>query len=347
MIDWPGQVSIRARQAFWLLAVALVASNAVAALHWSRWTGDVVPEWPLGVDLLLVLPLCYAWVHRSQGRQAWLGAGALFGLGVLLGSWLLPEASKQAWRWLEAFRLPVLAIVVGLQAWLILAVVRRAWRQTAGGPLEIALAEGLQQRLGAHATTRLLMIEARLWIYALLRRPVRGPFPGVQHFSVHQQGGNASNQQAFLIIVAAEIPLLHALLHFAWSPLAALVVTTLSVYGWVFLWAEYRATWLRPISLEPRQLHIRHGLLGDVIVPLGAIVAVERVRGPVRRAARRLRYIGMGTANLRLALAPGTRLQTAFQHVEVDEIFLGVDDPAGVRAALGARPAPCTIDGSP
>lgn len=321
---------------FWWVAAVVLLGNAVLVTSWPRLTGTAASEWALGFDLLVLLPLLYLWTHRHRGRQAWFGAAALFGFGVLAGSWLLPAGSKQFWLLLETLRLPVLLIVVGVQLLLIATVIRAAWRQADARPLEDSIAAALQQRLGAQPTTRLLLIEARLWIYALLRRPLRAPFPGTRHFSVHRQGENASNQLAFLIIVAAEIPLAHALLHFIWSPLAALVITTLSLYGLVFLWAEYRATCLRPISLEDHHLHIRHGLLGDVVVPLSAIAAVERCQGAVRRVSGRLRFTGMGAANLRLVLAPGMRLQTPFRLTEVAEIYLGVDDPAGLQAALTA-----------
>lgn len=324
------------RAAFWLLAAAVLLTNAVLIAQWPRWTGTALREWPVAFDLLLLLPMLYWWAHRDTGRAAWLGAAAWFGLGVLAGSWLLPDAHKSLWLVLEALRLPALGLLLGLQLLLIGTVVRTAWRQRASGPLEEHLAAGLRQRLGEHLTTRLLTLEARLWIYALLRHPVRAAFAGTQQFSVHRQGGNASNQLAFLIIVGAEIPLAHVLLHFAFSPLVAIVVSTLSLYGLLFLWAEYRATLLRPISLEPGQLHIRHGLVGDVVVPLDAIAAVAAWQGPVRRSARRLRFVGMGSANLRLQLRPGTILETPFRRSEIAEIYVGVDDAARLRTALQA-----------
>lgn len=332
--------SAKVRRAFWLLAFALIAGNAVLTLHWTRWTGDAVPEWPMAFDLLLVLPACYLWVHRRQGRQAWWGAAALLGVGVLAGSWSLPETSKQAWRWLEAIRLPLLLVFVTAQALLLTGIFRAAWRQRGREVIEDSVCAGLAHRFGHSALTRLLALEARLWIYALLRRPAAAEFPGQAHFSVHAQGGNASNQVAFLVLMAAEIPLLHLLLHFLWSPLAALVITVLSLYGWLFLWAEYRATRLRPVSLDGARLRVRHGITIDFVVPLDGILRAERCRGPVRRSAGRLRAYGMGEANVRLLLCPGTRIETAFGTPLVKEIYLGVDQPDALLLALrGAQVA--------
>lgn len=335
MIALPAKPAGKTHRYFWLLALAVFAGNAVLAWNWTQWTGEPLPEWPLGIDVLLLLPLAYLWVHRQRGwKQALGGAAALFGFGVLAGSWLLPDASKQLWRHLEALRIPAILLLVALQGMLFAGIARAAWRSRRTQPIEDAVQEGLERTLGANAMSRLLALESRLWIYALLPRPAPAGFAGRQHFSVHAQGGNVSNQVAFLVIVGAEIPLLHVLLHWMWSPLAAIVVTVLSLYGWLFLWAEYRASWLRPISLEGSHLRIRHGIAIDYNVSLACIAQAHAYRGPTHRAAGRLRAYGMGQPNIRLQLHPDTRIATSFGFVAAHEILLGVDHPAALLAAL-------------
>ena len=43
--------------------------------------------------------------------------------------------------------------------------------------------------------------------------------------------------------------------------------------------ADYRATLLRPTTLEPAGLHVRNGVLGDVHVPYDRIARLEEMAG--------------------------------------------------------------------
>jgi len=89
------------------------------------------------------------------------------------------------------------------------------------------------------------------------------------------------------------------------------------------------------VSLNATTLHLRHGLVDDIAVPRAAIVAARLHRGaPPARARGRLRCVGMGRANLHLALAPGTRLALLSGEREVQEIYIGVDAPEPLLRAL-------------
>ena len=151
-----------------------------------------------------------------------------------------------------------------------------------------------------------------------------------------RQGQNLSNQHAFLVLMAVELPIAHGLLR-PWSPALAWTVTALSLYGLLFAWAESRATRWRPISLFNDCLQLREGVLLDVALPLSCIAAVERLEGPVARQRGRWRLAGMGRCNLRLRLHTGTRLPGLTGWHEVHEICLGVDEPARLMAALTQR----------
>lgn len=186
-----------------------------------------------------------------------------------------------------------------------------------------------------------------MWLYALLRRPPRHAFPGLRHFHVGTQGMNASNQVGFLAIVGAEIPIVHVLLHFLVDPVVAAVVTALSIYGFVFMLAEYRATLHRPLSVTASGLQVRYGIAGDFLVDWAAIADAAPMRGPAHRAKGRVRLVGMGEANVRITLGPGTRLPGLAGPREVGEIVLGVDDAAGFIAEMRARCRNAADGGSP
>ncbi len=320
---------------FWAGVAVLIAGNAwLARIHPSP-----TPEWPVAFDLLLLLPFAYWWVHRKRGRAALVGAAALFGTGILVGGWIVPTGSQVWWPWLQQLRYVGLFAVLLVQAGLLSVLVREVVRAQQGQNLELALDDAISRRLGRTGIASVLRLEARMWLYALVRRPVRHAFAGDAHFHVHLQQGNASNQGAFLLLIAVEVPVMHVIVHL-FNPLAAIIVSALSVYGFIFLWAEYRATRLRPVSATATCLQIRYGVAGDVAVPWACIASVTRHSGLARRATGRMRFIGMGAANVRIGLRRGTRLPGLLGEREVDEVLLGIDEPERFIACLHARISP-------
>lgn len=319
---------------FWLFAVGVLAANALLAGPLRPWHGESVLEWPVAVDLLLLLPGAYLWVHRGRGRQALVGALALFASGIWIGSLILPPASQQAWPWLLQLRYALLAAVLATQVLLVVTMLREVLRARATSNLEGAVDAALTRRLGAMGMANLFRLEARMWLYALLRHPARHPFPGRAQFYGHRQQGNASNQQGLLILMAVEIPVAHLFLHWLASPVAAIVVSVLSGYGFIFMLAEYRATMHRPTTLDGELLQIRYGIAGDVGVPLARIADVGHYRASARRKSGRMRFVGMGAANVRLGLLPGTRLRGLLGEREVHEVLLGLDEPERFIASI-------------
>lgn len=147
---------------------------------------------------------------------------------------------------------------------------------------------------------------------------------------------NASNQLGFLYLIGAEIPIAHFLVSL-FDPLAAAIVTALSIYGFLYMLAEYRGTLHRPISVDTSGLQIRYGVAADLHLPWKSIVHADRFKGSVRRARGELRLIGMGEANVVLQLAPGTRLAGLFGERDTQRIYLGVDDPTALIAEVQNR----------
>ncbi|MBI3154758.1 MAG: hypothetical protein HYZ20_05065 [Burkholderiales bacterium] len=322
----------RSRAIFGLLLAGVLGTAVLAVrLHESRQLP--VPEWPLAVDLFLVVPLAYLVAFRPRPKQALLALATIVGLGVLFGSFVLPEKSKQLWLLLEPLRW---AVVAGLVGWQLLAMAQIGLdlrSAPAGQNLETRLHEVIERRLGAGTMTGLLELEARIWLYAFCRDSTRLHFASAQAFSAHRQGGNASNQAGFLLLLAIELPIAHVMLHL-FSPTLALAVTAATLYGGLFLFAEYRATRLRPVTLDDGIVHLRYGIVTDARLPVRAIVEAQAVDMRPRRASGRMRLMGMGRANVRLRLAPGTRLKTIFGGKEIAELYIGLDEPGRFIAAV-------------
>ncbi len=331
-----GTLPARGGMRFFAFAAAVAGVNALLVGNYLRFEAGPAPEWPVMVDLLLFVPLVYLALNWRQGKEAVFRSLALAGLGALAGSLILPVESKNAWLIVEDLRFAALAIVVLFQLGLIVLLVTQVARERLDQNLEMSLDRAIGDRFGDTVFARVLRLESRVWLYGLLRRPIRHAFPGIRHFHAGKQGMNASNQAGFLMIFGAEIPIAHFLVYLI-DPTLAAIVTALSVYGFLFMLAEYRATLHRPLSVTERGLQVRYGVASDFLVDWSCIATVAPTRGSVRRAKGRVRLIGMGEANVLIELAPGGRVTGLTGSRSVTQIYLGVDDPAGFIAEISAR----------
>jgi hypothetical protein len=132
------------------------------------------------------------------------------------------------------------------------------------------------------------------------------------------------------VVNTAPIPIVHFVVA-AFVPAVAWVLTILTALTSFWMWAEYRATQARPISLDSQTLYLRYGTLTDLRIPIIAIHSARGLRwqdcaatGP-RTLPRPIVYQGMGAANVEFALHDGTVYR------------IGVDQPAIFLAELQAR----------
>lgn len=320
------------RRTFIGLVIAVVLGNYLATRWYVAQISPQVPEWPIGFDLLILIPSAYLLIFRPPLKRALIAVIALLSLGILAGSMLIPEDSKFVWHQLAQIRWGYLLLLICAQVATIAVVlvdIARSWR---AGNLEQALHDAIEKRIGTGQVAELLKADGRVWVYLINRDDTRLKFEGVPFFG-RNVDQNASNQQAFLILMAIEIPIAHLVIHL-FSPTVAMVATSLGLYGLLFLYSEYRATLMRPTTLTADHLHIRQGVLGDLILDYRDIEDVQETRDRPRRAKGRLRFVGMGSANTLLLLKPGAPVTTLLGPQQIREIYVGLDDAAAFRQQL-------------
>jgi hypothetical protein len=113
---------------------------------------------------------------------------------------------------------------------------------------------------------------------------------------------------------------------------AVATATAVTAVTAVIMFAERRATRRRLVTVTDEAIHLRYG----IVVPLSRVRLAEPCRGRPGRIQGRLRLAGMGQANVRIELSPGTRLATALGERDVSEIFVGVDEPERFMRAVAA-----------
>lgn len=299
--------------------------------------GSANYEWLYFIDALIVLPiLCFVCVKNK--KEALLKAIVLCSIAVLVGSFIIPQTSKLVWPYLEQGRYFILAALLLLELSVLLTVyvsIKAALKQDIDP--DLAVAEPIQRYLGDGIVGKVFSFETRMWTYALFASRIKTEhFTGEQHFTYHQKDGAQSNLLGFIFLITVELPIAHILLHFFWSPLAANIITALTLFSLVFFIAEYRAYGKRPISLTANALIIRYGIYQPLVIPLSKIAAVKPHTSYVKRAKHVKRFNSSGVPNIAIDLKPSTDGQ---DHV-IQTLYLGIDKPQVFLNELNARLTP-------
>lgn len=274
------------------------------------------PEWPLLIDGLVVLPILCFWFVKDK-KEAVIKAVSYSCLIIFLGSFVIPESSKVVWPYLESLRyLAVLAFIV-LEITTILTVFFAVKASlTKDTDPDLAISKPIERILGKGVISSLLSFEARVWTYALFSKKIRKQnFDGDYHFSCHKKDGAQSNQLGFIFIILFELPAVHMLLHFLWSPFAANLITGLTLLGLIFFIAEYKAIAIRPISIVPDGIIVRYGIWNPLRITLSEINHIQPNSNFIRRSRNVNRFNLAGNPNIEIKLNSGKL------------IYLGVDSP--------------------
>jgi hypothetical protein len=136
----------------------------------------------------------------------------------------------------------------------------------------------------------------------------------------------------YAIAVASlfEIVPVHLLLH-RWSPLAAWVATSLSLYAMIWLIGLARSITLQPVVVGPDSVDIRFGLLFRLRIPRDEIASIRGAEPGDTVVPRR------SEPNVCLQLRRRMKAEGALGMTrQVDRIALAADEPAEFQRALAS-----------
>ncbi len=287
--------------------------------------GRAKQEWLFMLDALIVLPLVCWWAIKDK-KEAAVKALAYTCLAVLVGSYIIPDTEKVIWPYLESSRYLVLAGFVVMEILTVATVIiaiRAGLKR--GDDVDEAIRQPVERLFGTGVLAQVMQLEARVWTWLLfghrLTSAENQDKHRIQTFSVHNKDGAQSNALGFILLIAFEIPIVHLLLHFIWSPLAANIISGLTVFSLVFFIAEYRAMAARSVTIEKNDVVIRYGVFNPYRVPLAAIQTVSPSTGFIRRAKHIKRFNFAGDPNIVITL--NTRVTGTDCHT----LYLGLDNP--------------------
>lgn len=322
--------------AFALFVLGSAIANSVAVRQ--PWLADAGSYFELVMmaQVFLLWPLLFLLMVYPITRKA-SHVMIPVAIGILFTSRILPADWKHYWRYVETLRWILMGGFLVAEVWVMSLLLRSLTRLRGTDQPESMIRETVEGHLGESVASRLMATELLMWFFSLASWRSRGyRYVGQELFTTHRHDDNLSTKQAFLILIGAEMPIMHFVI-WLWNHTAALVVTAISVYGYFWLLGEYRASKLRPVSIDDDFLYLRYGLLGNEKVPLRSIVGACAFDRPMRRQRGLLRHTPAMRPNLRIQLRGRTEIEHVFGTSTYETIVLGVDEPARLIAAINAR----------
>jgi hypothetical protein len=296
----------------------------------------------LTVDLTLLVPLLY-WFTCVR-RRGWprITVAPVFVAAVLIASWMLPAAHRGTVELLEYALAPLELGLLGLIGW-------RAWRgwrafgERRRAPADEmdavdALREAARELVGSPALARVVSYELAILYLALAGWRLE-PRRDRRCFTCYRDASYGVLFAALMIVAAIELVAVHLALHVWVGPVAAWVVSALSLYGVLWLLGDYQALRLRPTVVTGDGIRLRLGLRWETELPFRAVRSVERAGEEPRRED--LKMAVLGAPNVRLRLLESVSVY-GFYGVRrtTRSILLAVDSPDRfvelVRARLDA-----------
>ena len=330
--------AIRSRTALFA-AVALGVYLTATVLGAELATLPHADRIALGItlDLALVVPAAYYWlVVRPRG---WPVAGVLpiVIAGVVAAGLVIPAMHHDVVRAAERLLLPAEAMVVGWIAWRATRAARAAGAAHDADPLTTLQAGAAAVIPGRAAAVIASELGVLYYGLAAWRARPHAP-PGAESFSTHRTSGHGGLVFALLLITAVEGVVVHVLLA-NWNAAVAWIVTALTVYGALWLLADYRATVLAPLSWDGTTLRVRCGLRWRARLANAQLRRIARAPTDGAGDAQSLTFLA--DPNVWIECVPPAELHGPFGlRREATWIGLSVDDADRFRTVIARHHAP-------
>ena len=295
------------------------------------------PQINLGItlDLTLTLPFAYLFFIRKT-KISKLTAIPVFIFGLFFASFILPQENSLL-HILRLFVFPALEIgVLGFAGYTIFRA-RKTYKSFDEKNSDTM--ENLRQTLAVEfpspALGRAAAFEIAVLYYAFFKW--RGEKPEENLFTYHRETGVLALLSIFIFLVLAETVALHLIIA-NWNAVAAWILTALSVYFALQIFAHGKAVLLRPIKLGENDIMVRCGIIGDAQIAYEKIKEIETIKPPFEDETDAIKLTAarkLTAPNVKITLREAEILN-GFYGVEkkFKTILLAVDQAEKFKAAI-------------
>lgn len=224
---------------------------------------------PITIDFLITIPLIYFLIIRKRNIPK-ITVLSMFVLGVIVLSFTLPEEHQSLLSVVKTFAIPLIEVtVLSFVIYKTIKISRSYKEQKNSGDfyttMKIAASEVLPKQVAA-----ILVTEISVIYYGFInwkRKKLEE-----NEFSYHVKSTTMSIIIGFLMVILIETFAVHFLL-LKWSAVAAWILTILSAYTALQIFALARSISKRPIKIDTQtqELILRFGFFSEWSVPLNKI----------------------------------------------------------------------------
>lgn len=226
------------------------------------------------IDLLVVAPLVYFFAIRKS-KVSKLSVSRIFIAGLLVAGFILNSHEN---TFLSNIKIWVSPIIEGVVIFFIVQKFYFACKKakaTNGSQLDFLMhcRAVMFQMTGNEKAGNIISSEIAVLYYALLGRKSK-TIDNQTTFTGYKESGIISVLWVFLFIFLIETTGVHILLS-EWNRTFAWIITVLSFYTCIQLFAHIRALKARPILINTNSLEIHNGLAGDAFIQFDNIEKFE------------------------------------------------------------------------
>jgi hypothetical protein len=149
-----------------------------------------------------------------------------------------------------------------------------------GASFDESLSQAVAPVIGNRLITDMLVTEASILYHAVFGWGDEPPksCAGTEVFSYHEENGWKTVAVSLCAMLLVELVPVHILLS-TWQPVAAWIVSALSIYSLLWVIGDYHAIRLTPVRLTDERLEVRIGRRWSVDIDVDQISSIEVVNG--------------------------------------------------------------------
>ena len=234
--------------------------------------GNDTLNFAITADLLLIVPLFYFLLIRKSEIPNTTVIPVMI-IGLLIGSYVLPQESQTYLSIFKTWALPVIEISI---LTFVIIKVRRAVKTYKelkratpdfNDTLKKVCSEILPKKLVLPFVT-----EVAVFYYGFINWKTREI--NENEFTYHKNSGTPALFGGFIMLIGIETVAIHFLLA-RWSIVAAWILTALSLYTAIQVFGFAKSLYKRPISINNDSLTLKYGILNEVEIPFSDIDKIE------------------------------------------------------------------------
>ncbi|MFH6605145.1 hypothetical protein ACEZ3G_16790 [Maribacter algicola] len=258
----------------------VLLGTLILLMQSSFLNGNDTLNFAITADLILTVPLVYFLLVRKTEIPNTTVIPVMI-IGLLIGSYFLPQESQAYLSIVKTCALPVIEISILTFVIIKVRTAVKTYKELKSSTpdfydtLKKVCSEILPKKLVLPFAT-----EVAVFYYGFVNWKTREI--NENEFTYHKNSGTPALFGGFIMIIGIETVALHFLL-VRWSIVAAWILTALSVYAAIQVFGFTKSLTQRPISISQDRLTLKYGILNEVDIPFSDIDKVELSRKPLKK----------------------------------------------------------------